>query len=394
MSKSKTDQKIITKKRKDENAKQMMEAKYDFERKFREKIVQCTRCGFCQAVCPVYGATLRPSYNARGKILLLKEVMDGKIELNDELIETLFQCTTCAGCQHSCPSEVEVPEIIKQVRKDMVHMGSCHPAFQGMNEVLKKCSNIYGESETPDFDRERNKRAPYIYFIGCVGSYREEEAIRSTLDLLDRLKVEYTLIDEVCCSGVLEDLGYDINRDLSRKNVDLILQTGAKTVITGCPYCFRTFTRNPAYSELDKTGIKIIHISQFIKDVDLGVRTDRRVTYHDPCDLGRHCGVYEDPRITIRKIASDFVEMPHHHADALCCGAGGGMRGAFAKNSIAMARRRLKEAEEIGAEVVLTECNSCIHNLSNAKLRKQGFKIYNITQYLEVLLNGESELNK
>jgi Fe-S oxidoreductase len=78
--------------------------------------------------------------------------------------------------------------------------------------------------------------------------------------------------------------------------------------------------------------------------------------------------------------------MPHHHADALCCGAGGGVRGAFAKNSIAMARRRLKEAEEIGVEVVLTDCNSCVHNLSNAKLRKQKFEIYNTTQFLLELL--------
>ena len=71
-----------------------MEAKYDFVRKYREQILQCSRCGFCQAVCPVYGTTLRPAYNARGKMLLLKEVMDGHIELNDELIETLFQCST------------------------------------------------------------------------------------------------------------------------------------------------------------------------------------------------------------------------------------------------------------------------------------------------------------
>ncbi|NIR13161.1 MAG: (Fe-S)-binding protein, partial [Desulfobacterales bacterium] len=81
-----------------------------------------------------------------------------------------------------------------------------------------------------------------------------------------------------------------------------------------------------------------------------------------------------------------FVEMVHHHADALCCGAGGGVRGAYAKNSIAMARRRLVEAEEIGADVVLTECNSCVHNLSNAKLRKQKFKIYSTTQFINELM--------
>jgi len=363
-----------------------MDEKYEFEKKFRDQVLRCSSCGFCRSVCPVYGATLRPAYNARGKMLVLKEVMDKKIDLNDELIETLFQCTTCASCSTNCPSGVEVPEIIKQVRKDMVHIGSCHPAFKGMHEVLQKHTNIYAADEPEDFERERNQKAEYVYFIGCVGSYREDEATLATLDLLDKLDVDYTLIDEVCCSGVLEDVGYQINDDLARLNIERILKTGAKTIITGCPYCSRTFNNKTQYAELKDKGVQVLHISQFLKDADFGVQTDKRVTYHDPCDLGRHCGIYEEPRQIIRKIAPNFVEMDSHHANALCCGAGGGVRGAYAKNSIAMARRRLEQAEATGAEVVLTECNSCVHNLSNAKLRKQKFKIYNISQFIGDLL--------
>jgi len=363
-----------------------MEAKYDFEKKYREQILQCSRCGFCQAVCPVFGATLRPAYNARGKMLLLKEVMDGKIELNDELIETLFQCTTCASCYNNCPSGVNVPEIIKQVRKDMVNIGSCHPAFKGMHDVLQAHTNIYAEDEPQDFERERNKKAEYVFFIGCVGSYREDESTLQTLDLLDRLRVDYTLIDEVCCSGVLEDVGYEINEDLVRKNIQRIEATGARAVITGCPYCSRTFNNKPQYAELAEKGIRVIHLTQFLKDFEFGVKTQKRVTYHDPCDLGRHCGIYEEPRQIIRKIAPNFVEMAHHHEDALCCGAGGGVRGAYAKNSIAMARRRLQEAEDVGAEVVLTECNSCVHNLSNAKLRKQKFQVSSLARFIGELM--------
>jgi len=319
-------------------------------------------------------------------MLLLKEVMDGKIPLDDELIETLFQCTTCASCEKNCPSGVSVPTIIKQVRKDMVNIGSCHPAFKGMNEVLQKHTNIYAEDEPEDFGRQRNRKARHVYFIGCVGAYREDESTLATLELLDRLEVDYTLIDEVCCSGVLEDVGFTLNEDLARKNVDLILATGAKTVITGCPYCYRTFNNKPQYGELKEKGIQVVHVAQFLKDFDLGVQTDKKVTYHDPCDLGRHCEIYEEPRQTIRKFARNFVEMPHNRVDALCCGAGGGVRGAFPKNSLAMARRRLEEVESVGAEVVLTECNSCVHNLSNAKLRKQKFKIYNTTQFINELM--------
>jgi Fe-S oxidoreductase len=207
-----------------------------------------------------------------------------------------------------------------------------------------------------------------------------------TLDLLDRLEVDYTLIDEVCCSGVLEDVGYKINGDLADKNMELILATGAKTLVTGCPYCFRTFKNKPQYEKLRDERIDIVHISQFLKDFDFGVSTDKVVTYHDPCDLGRHCGIYEEPRETIRKVAPNLVEMPHNRALAICCGAGGGVRGAYPANSIAMARRRLEEVEKVGAEIVLTECNSCVHNLSNAKLRKQKFRIYNVSQFINMLM--------
>jgi len=368
-----------------------MPSKYEFEEKFRDQVLRCSRCGFCQAVCPVFGATLRPALNARGKMLLLKEVMDGKIDLNDELIETLFQCTTCASCYENCPSGVNVPEIIKAARKDMVKAGSCHPAFKGMNEVLDKYTNIYAEDEPEDFEREKNQAAENVYFVGCVGLYREDESTSATLDLLDRLRVNYTLIDEVCCSGVLEDVGYPIKDHLARKNIESILATGAKTVITGCPYCSRTFNNKPQYAELKEKGVKVVHVTQFLQGFDFGVTTDKRVTYHDPCDLGRHCGIYEEPRNTIRKIAPNFVEMADNRKNALCCGAGGGVRGAYAKNSIAMARRRLDQAEAVGAEIILTECNSCVHNLANAKLRKQKFKIYNTPQFINELMEEAEE---
>jgi Fe-S oxidoreductase len=360
---------------------------YEFEKRFRDQILRCSRCGFCQAVCPVYGATLRPALNARGKMLILLEVMKGKIDLNDELIETLFQCTHCASCVENCPSEVNVPEIIRQVRKDMVRGGSCHPALKGIHDVLKKHTNIYGEKEAKDFGRERNRKAGFVYFIGCVGSYREEEVTFAVLNLLDRLRVDYTLIDEVCCSGVLDDVGYQIDGDLAGRNIDLILATGAHTLITGCPYCFRTFKDRPPYGKLGEKGVRVIHLSHFLEGFDFEVRTDQRLTYHDPCDLGRHCGSYEASRRILRKIAPNFVEMPHHHAKALCCGAGGGTRGAYAKNSIAMARRRLREAEEIGAEVIVTDCNSCVHNFSNARLGRQKFKIYNTAQFINELMD-------
>ena len=89
-------------------------------------------------------------------------------------------------------------------------------------------------------------------------------------------------------------------------------------------------------------------------------------------------------------MAPDFVEMEHHHSLALCCGAGGGVRGAYAANSLGMAKRRLAEAEAVGADVILTECNSCLHNLSNAKARSQKIKVYTTAQFVNRLLEQKA----
>jgi len=365
-----------------------MADKLNLGEEFREQIQRCSRCGFCQAHCPVYGATLRPALNARGKMLLLKEVLEGTLEPDQELIETMFQCTTCASCAHNCPSGVEVPEIIKAARQGMVGLGTCHPAFTGMDQVLDEHDDIYAADDPEDFGRERDHKAAVVYFAGCVGLYREEDATEAALDLLDHLEVDYTLISEVCCGGVLEDVGFAIKSRLVERNLEKILATGAKTLITGCPYCFRTFSLKEPYRLLADAGVEVLHLSQFLAQKDMGVTTGRRVTYHDPCDLGRHTGIYQEPRETIKAMAPDFVELASHHADSLCCGAGGGVRGAYGLNSIAMARRRLEEVEASGAEVVLTECNSCVHNLANAKLRKQKFEIMTTAQFIMELLEG------
>jgi Fe-S oxidoreductase len=271
-----------------------MEAKYDFAKKYRDDILRCSRCGYCQAVCPAFGSTMRPALNARGKMLLLKEVMDGELELNEEMVETLCQCTTCAACQENCPSGVDVPAILKAARQDLVHIGSCHPAFSGMNDILLKNTNIYMEDELPDFEKERDRQgAENIFYVGCVGNYREDENTEATIELLDRLDIDFTMVTEVCCSGVLGDVGYKINPELAQQNIEKMLSLGSKRIICGCPYCYKTFTHAEEYKELaDK--MEIIHISQFLATMDFShLSTDDTVTYDDSCELGRHCHVYD-----------------------------------------------------------------------------------------------------
>lgn len=370
-----------------------MTSQYGFIRKYQDQLVHCSRCGFCQVSCPVYGVTLRPALNPRGKMLILKDLLEGRLSLRDELLDGLYQCTGCAVCAQNCPAGVKVAEILKEARKDMVREGFLHPAFQGLSEALEYRKNIYGEEKPGAFSHQKkNQKAEIVYFTGCVGLFRESGSIQQTLSLLDRLKVDYTLIDEVCCSGVLEQGGFEVNTSLADHNIKSIMDTGAKTVLTECPFCFRTFTEKPQYNIFKEKDIEVMPLIRFLREINFGVTTDKRVTYHDPCDLGRHSGMVDDPRQVIRKLAPDFVEMAHNREEALCCGAGGGMRGAYPGISIAMAGLRLQEAVAIDADILLTNCNSCIHNLKNAqkrysRLRKHKIELYNLSHFINVLLD-------
>ena len=352
------------------------------DEKRRKAITQCSRCGFCRAVCPIFDLTKRPITNARGKMILMKEVMEGKLPVTEGVAQALLRCTTCMNCTVNCPSGVDPQEVIKAARKDMVGMGYDN-LFKKMGEVVEKYGNIYGEEERYDWGHKKGS-APYVLFVGCVGTYREEESVEETIRLLDLLKVDFAMINEVCCSGVMEDVGYKIKEELAQHNVRELQKTSAKTLITTCPYCYRVFKEHPSYKDL---GMEVKHITQFLKDFDFGVKTNRKVTYHDPCDLGRHAGIYDEPRQIIRKIATNFVEPRRTRENAMCCGSGGGLRGSYPEDSIEISRNRLSQIiEETGAEILLTECPSCLHNFRNAKLRKQKIEIYNITEFIAQLL--------
>jgi Fe-S oxidoreductase len=319
-------------------------------------------------------------------MILLKEVMDGKLPITEGVAQAFLRCTTCMNCTLNCPSGADPQEAIKAARKDMVEMGFDN-LFKAMGDVVEKYGNIYGEEKRHNWNHRRDD-APYVLFMGCVGTYREEESVGKTIRLLDLLKVNFTTIDEVCCSGVLEDVGYKIKDELARHNIRELQKTKAKTMIAVCPYCYRVFTQHPAYKDL---GLEVKHITQFLKDFDFQVKTEKKVTYHDPCDLGRHSGIYEEPREIIRKIAPNFIEPRRSRENAMCCGSGGGLRGSFPQDSIEISRDRLSQIiEETGADILLTECPSCLHNLRNAKLRKQKIEIYNITEFLAQLYEERS----
>src|SRR4030042_3519548 len=165
--------------------------KWDDKR--RKAITQGSRCGFCRAVCPIFDLTKRPITNARGKMILMKEVMEGKLPVTEEVAKAMLRCTTCMNCTTNCPSGADPQGVIRAARKDLVGMGYDN-LFQAMGNVVKKYGNIYGEPNRHDWGHQRGT-APYVFFLGCVGTFREEESVGQSIRLLDILKIDFTLID-------------------------------------------------------------------------------------------------------------------------------------------------------------------------------------------------------
>ncbi len=301
------------------------------------------------------------------------------------IFENTFQCTLCKTCTEKCPYHLEMYKIVKDTRRDLVNAGHFIEGHQIMRDTVLQSGNIYGEVR-PEISH-RKKNPEYALFVGCVGTYREQETAEKIMKLLERLGVSFSRVDEVCCGGVFPDVGFEASAEHARQNIETIKKTGAKKLLCTCPKCYRTFKDDPRYRDL---GMEVSHVLELLSTFTFDTLTDKKVTYHDPCDLGRHSGIYEEPRKILRQIAPHFVEMPRNKELARCCGAGGGVRGAYGVKSVNIARDRVTEADE-AADILLTECFSCLHNFKNAKKRKQDVEIYSLSEFIYDSLEGNHE---
>lgn len=216
-----------------------------------------------------------------------------------------------------------------------------------------------------------------VYFPGCMVTYRAKDIATSTIELLKRGGVEFELMgeDEWCCGSVMLRTGNaDVADELREHNVEAFKNHEADLVITSCSGCFKTIKQD--YEKMTGSlDFEVKHVLEILKElIEKGKlkfpETKLKVTYHDPCHLGRHSGMYDIPRDILNSIPGlDFVEMPRNRENARCCGAGGGVRAGYKELSDKMADTRIKEAGEIGAEVLTSACPFCTFALREAAER-------------------------
>lgn len=342
----------------------------------------CINCGLCLARCPALRALAQEEEFYAGP----RDVAIALSRLEPEAwaaADTIYYCTLCGACQAVCPIGIAVPDLVAYIRGRILEQDveAAHRAHRAMQANLESAGNIYGRALEPIGQEYRRKRAEWVLFGGCVFSYMEPESLQATMRLLDYLGVDFTTIDERCCGGPGGVLGRPTLQALAAHNLAQIEAVGTRKVITACPRCYLTLSRDPLYA-----GLEVTYTTHLLAELGVAPFTKHKLTYHDPCELGRLRGDYDSARRVIRTLGAEFVELPHAGDLSDCCGAGGGVRGAFPRLSLQIARRRLLEAQATGADILLTECPSCLHNFRNARRRQDSIEIYNLSEYMGLLL--------
>ena len=356
-------------------------------RELEKEMLTCTLCGFCKSVCPYFEDNQWDPSVARGKVILSYGLSRGEVEPDDSVVRRIYQCTTCKDCERRCPSNIKVIEIVKAARADLVEAGHILPAHAKIVENIENTNNPYGETEKSEFDVPM-KKSDIGYFIGCTARYRNTGIANASISILRKLNVDFTLVDEICCGSTLHRIGHtheDI-LEMMKANIKAVHDMGIKKLLFTCAGCLHMFKEEyPKHADYD---FEVEHIVQFLAKRELKLEPlQKRITYHDPCHIGRHMKIYEEPRALLKMIPeAEFVEMKDTKDSSKCCGGGGGVRAADPSASQRIASRRVRNASEI-ADILVTSCPFCVSTLvyGNEAINVD-IEIKDITELIDDLL--------
>ena len=362
----------------------------------------CMRCGRCVQACPSAGAgeAFAPrdfiQATIRGLWQEHSPVGDIRFLTKDPLIDPKapWNCTTCAACLEVCPVYGATFEAVLRKRGLLIQEGTGVPDL--MNQTLERLFNY--ENPWVSSKREKavwtkgldipslakgGKTAALCYFVGCTTSIdaRAQAIAKSFSSILKHAGVNFGILGEKepCCGDIARVVGeVGLFEEKKMNCMDLFGQYDIKDVVTSSPHCFHAFLNE--YPQ--EKGFGVRHYSLLLRELvgDGRLKFKKngslRVTYHDPCFLGRHNRIFDEPREVIRSIpGTTLIEMVHHGPDSLCCGAGGGRmwQGKELDGKARMSEIRVREAHATGAEVLITACPLCLIMLEDA-LKTLGFE--------------------
>ena len=243
-----------------------------------------------------------------------------------------------------------------------------------------------------------------LFFVGCYYSYdpRLQRVAVATANILKQAGVDFGILGskESCCGESIRKTGAeDLYKSLARENIKTFIDNGVKKVLVASPHCYHTFKNE--YPEF-MVNFDVVHISQFLAQLieqgrlEIKGEFKKRVTFHDPCYLGRHNGIYDQPRDVLRKVPGlELVEMPDSRGNSLCCGGGGGRIWAETPKEERFADLRVAQACEVGADVLATSCPYCVSNFEESRLALEDGgapEIKDITEVIHEALQENGEM--
>ena len=358
---------------------------------YKNIIHRCFRCGYCRFTsdcsylgfnCPVYDKYRLETYSPGGMMWLIRAWKEKDIEWTDSLATILYSCTTCNNCVEHCKFKFrgDIVNIIVAAREEMVENGLVLPPVRRFLENVYLYGNPYRELRTNrDKWTEGTKIKQYtdeefLYYVGCVGSYdaRCQEVARALADVLLEAGLSFGILgsQEDCDGNEVRILGEKrLFETLVEKNTKMCDELGVKKIVTLSPHSYN------AFKNYYPDRFEVFHYTQILRDlIKKGRLTFSRelaykVTFHDPCFLGRHNSEYEAPREILASIPGiELVEMERNRADAFCCGGGSGnfYTDFFGGREGSPARNRVREAYETGASILAVACPTCMTMLTDA----------------------------
>ena len=335
------------------------------------------RCGLCRENCPAYSQLKLDSYSAKGKLTMLYHWLKGSLEPDEIMADRVFACTSCGLCDIACGYEQSTA--IQEMKGVLFDSDISLPeGYKQISDRTRKSGNPYAENQdearaflesVPELGAED---ADYTLFLGCTELYREKEQVSEMLRILRVAEVSFKVPTEnICCGSPVYRVGDQKQAREQALQVTRMLKGDGHRVLASCAGCYRMFSHYYPLILDEEDTFSVIHsvqlLDQLISDGRIAPRPlNAKITYHDPCHLGRHAGVYDEPRRILRAIPGvEIVEMEWNQRFSKCCGAGGGFRSGRPEDAIAVAALRVKEAEATGASILVTACPFCLRNLSD-----------------------------
>jgi Fe-S oxidoreductase len=342
-----------------------------------------------------------------GKMHIVRALLEGDFDYEDapELAEIAYRCTTCGACEMNCQrlQDKEPLKVTECLRAQLVKDGiGPMPAHQGLIKSIKQYDNPWMQPRTKKQSWSKGlglkdaskEKVETLYFTGCTAALdlSLRNVPQNTARILLQAGVDVGIFgkNEICCGSPAARIGErETFMQLAKRNAELIAKRGIKEIVTSCAGCYRVLKFDyPEVPNITAPNYKVFHFVEYINRLindgrlTLSKEIPLTLTWHDPCHLGRHCGIYEEPRNILRAIPGiKLVEMERIKDQSWCCGGGGGARTAFMDFAVGTGKRRVGEAEKSGAQGIVTCCPFCEQNLTDALSQANSpLKLYDLTE--------------